>query len=156
MPAPSPHAKHMPMLPSSCSSRSRQTPLDLVVDVSLLQLPRHVSEDMIQRYGLSAASPFFCHNWTWLLPCQFNREMLLSIPDLHSHLLSRLDGLIAQETARVATEPEVWAHLARRHRDLYEQVRSPPFSPLFPLRAPLLLFPLRAALLLFPLRARRP
>ena len=111
----------------ACHAGCPKTPLDLVMDVCLLQVPRHVSGEMIAEYGLPPFSPFFCHNWAQLLPCILHRELLLSVPDLESPLRSRLDALIAQQSAAMASSDCVaWIIRARLHRDLYEQVSRPP------------------------------
>ena len=99
------------------------TPLDLVVEVALLQHPRMVCADSIARFALPIPAPLFCNNWPSLLPCCVDRAALMRIPDLRGHLLARLEGLILQQTNLVDTSPQPWARRASLHRDLYEQVR---------------------------------
>jgi hypothetical protein len=117
-----------------CPARDAQTPLDLAVDVILLQLPRYVCEATIARYRLPMPGPLFCNDWAQLLPSLLDHAALTGVSDLRALMLGRIDALIADECARAATQQSLWSHLAGLHRDLYDQACARPFPPAPPRR----------------------
>jgi hypothetical protein len=113
------------------------TPLDYVLDICMLQIPKLITVDTMLHYQLPLACPIFVDSvwgpvFSWLL----TRDIIMRAPDLRAHFIAKLNAHIRNlHTLAIVYEGSPNPGL-RAERSVYEQVcaglmvRTQPPSPL--------------------------
>jgi hypothetical protein len=101
------------------------TPLDYVLDICLLQLPKLLTVETMVQYQLPLVPPFFVDSvwrpvFSWLL----TRDMIMGAPDLRAHFLASLDGHVRNLRTLAIAYDEVPNPTLRAEQGLYEQIAA--------------------------------
>lgn len=108
--AESPHHVNMP------------TPLDLAIEVLMLQRGRYLCPDAIALYNLPAAAPYFCSDWVTFLFQSVAPESLARVSDLREIFITHLDAHIQTALGEEMAMAPNWSQLVTMRRMAYEHV----------------------------------